>query len=837
MPNYINVFCKSILLFIFCALYSQSFAARYALEQLPQNYSVVSINNLGTIVGLNNNIAPAAPYVWKKNTETNSYDTADIVQLPVDGDLSGYTDIMVSDINNEQSPGTGADIVGWYVDANGNQQSVLWYQSPTTRETFEYKNLTLAPLEEKAITCRTDDAGNYFTPECLKTGIDDRLVQSAKACASSNENWESTGLFQLGPCDDPQKLVPICEYRMTRTKSTDQSSGQNATVSTRYDFAENPDYVSNKCILREHAEITMLASKCTENNGWTDNSQSETEEVIPTILTCDKQSIALGINNNNTIVGVSYDAEMNPHPVAWVRTENTSPDGVPEYIAGNLGIERIDVTPESVDNYNDSRGEYDPEKSPSVSTIRRLGKALILSTATADVAGVLKQDITDTEFKPYYWPKVDNTGFDPPMELLKPTQNDKGEYDTFQTPPNLTSIASGYVGGWYADENNVSRPVSWVLTPSRDNNNQVIDVIVPKFEPMLEAGEKGKILHGNFSNEAVGTTVVTNQNNQTEDHAFFKSFRCGIQDLNQLLVTPNTDGTLLLYEANRVGTGNPPNPIIATGKNPATAEIANYILSPEDVYVNLKVTIKAERDRLTVGDEHAYFITLLNNGKPDDLTPENYATCVVFVLEASVYTPEPDENGLPREELLAGLSFLRVESQATELECQITPIRVICGVERLDPGSPITIKVTTRPRALLADRQIKAAVRVFSTEKELPTTEDDNLDFVITSVDRKGCFIATAAYGSYMAKEVKALRRFRDEILLKTPPGRWLVETYYDVSPPYADYISQHEDLRTVSRWLLSPLVYLVLYPVPAFTGILLLFIAGRFAKKFLARH
>jgi len=96
--------------------------------------------------------------------------------------------------------------------------------------------------------------------------------------------------------------------------------------------------------------------------------------------------------------------------------------------------------------------------------------------------------------------------------------------------------------------------------------------------------------------------------------------------------------------------------------------------------------------------------------------------------------------------------------------------------------------------------------------------DDMYIDYVLSTdttdpAEEKECFIATAAYGSPMEPHVKMLREFRDRFLLTNSVGQAFVKLYYMTSPPIADYISEHESLRTATRWSLTPVIYGIKHP------------------------
>ncbi len=78
------------------------------------------------------------------------------------------------------------------------------------------------------------------------------------------------------------------------------------------------------------------------------------------------------------------------------------------------------------------------------------------------------------------------------------------------------------------------------------------------------------------------------------------------------------------------------------------------------------------------------------------------------------------------------------------------------------------------------------------------------------------CFIATAAYGTWLDPHVLTLRKFRDQHLLTNTIGTGLVAFYYRHSPPVADYIREREGMKAIIRSVLSVIIYAIEYPATA---------------------
>jgi hypothetical protein len=120
------------------------------------------------------------------------------------------------------------------------------------------------------------------------------------------------------------------------------------------------------------------------------------------------------------------------------------------------------------------------------------------------------------------------------------------------------------------------------------------------------------------------------------------------------------------------------------------------------------------------------------------------------------------------------------------------------------PGSRVTVDLGQLKR----ETRYYVAIRVAdqcNDRSELAVAEVTTTAINFTTVSP--CFVATAAYGSPLADDVGALRRFRDRHLATNALGRAAIDAYYEVGPIGADFIRDHDALRSITRAALEPVV------------------------------
>jgi hypothetical protein len=184
------------------------------------------------------------------------------------------------------------------------------------------------------------------------------------------------------------------------------------------------------------------------------------------------------------------------------------------------------------------------------------------------------------------------------------------------------------------------------------------------------------------------------------------------------------------------------------------------------------------------------------------LPPEKYYLKTSQTLGGSVSTP--GKNTFANVESDGATLFFPADVTPTMVDLAATPdntgfefVNWAGDVSTIANVDAATTSVTIQPNT---DYEIRANFQLKSAEPEPEPTPSGGM-----------CFIATAAYGTSTARQLDVLREFRDDVLLENAIGSRLVDLYYQVSPPIAEFISEHSFVRTLVRELvIDPIVWVV---------------------------
>lgn len=209
-------------------------------------------------------------------------------------------------------------------------------------------------------------------------------------------------------------------------------------------------------------------------------------------------------------------------------------------------------------------------------------------------------------------------------------------------------------------------------------------------------------------------------------------------------------------------------------------------------------------DTVAVCDIGAFEATV-----PADLSiTKNHQADCVDLHDPLIYTISVTNNGPGNASAVTVTDTLPdgVTLVSTIPACAQNGTTLTCDVGTLSAGSSTTITINTTAEKVAALKNF-ASVRAAELD---PDTSNNNAEVKTRINCGKECFIATAAYGSPLAPQLQPLRAFRDRFLTPHPLGHWFVELYYRYSPPLAETLRRHDNLRAVVRMGLQPLIAFV---------------------------
>lgn len=388
---------------------------------------------------------------------------------------------------------------------------------------------------------------------------------------------------------------------------------------------------------------------------------------------------------------------------------------------------------------------------------------------------------------------------------------------------------SGVIVGYVTDNTNTRHAVVW--EKQTDNQYQMTRITPPTAGSLsVSASEAHSINNIGFSTGYINRVIerkdrygcplkddAGNILTDTQKRVFIYDKNNGLQDIHDLLLNQNIAliEAYAINEKNEIGgcglTGGIKTPVVI---RPVTHDLQLSIsVTPDPVTVGNQLTFNIPvRNHLDSAKEFQLNAQLQGKFKfikahqritlecadiPDQYLP---VICSEWNSRCSVpKCPGGDDFCLTRPPKLLA-----------EIPCTFANNNVNCRLKAFSPDriNHISIVVEPQKAGKLSINAIASAAAE-TTEREFDPS--NNQAYLDTRVE--ACFIATAAYGSLLAPEVRTLRHFRDTVLAHLPGGSRLIQWYYETSPPLAHFIGQHRWAKWLTQVLLYGVIFMIKFP------------------------
>lgn len=165
-----------------------------------------------------------------------------------------------------------------------------------------------------------------------------------------------------------------------------------------------------------------------------------------------------------------------------------------------------------------------------------------------------------------------------------------------------------------------------------------------------------------------------------------------------------------------------------------------------------------------------------------------------------------------------GTMIVKVRSDGTGFESEEISLDppTSYGCQSVEGFGTTYSEIFLVPTVLLSPRLMESASYAYranlnvaceNTSDLYLTQSDSQSDSSPMNKSERRCFIATAAFGSGESPYVETLREFRDTYLRPYSAGMKLIDFYYSVSPPIADFLESHPPAAFLVRIALLPAV------------------------------